>query len=70
MPLLATLLDVLTRVDVDELSDRFIELYEAVTGTLSVGDQAVAKEALADKRLDNDEAHARLQAKLEAAKNG
>jgi hypothetical protein len=67
--LLATLLDVLMRVNVDELTDRFVELYEAVASTLGEDDQEVAKAALADKRLDNDEAHARLQAKLEAAKS-
>lgn len=69
MDLLNTLLGILQRTNVTELTERFVELYEAVTETLSVEDQAVAKAALADRRLDNDEGHARLQAKLEAAKS-
>lgn len=68
MNLLNTLLGILQRTNVTELTERFIELYEAITQTLSVDDQQVAQEALADRRLDNDEGHARLQAKLEAAK--
>lgn len=45
----------------------FIALYEAAIATLNADDQAVAKEALADIQADNDEGHARLQAKLAAA---
>ena len=66
---LVRILDILSRVDIAELTDRFIELYEAVVDTLSPMDQETAKAALAAKRLDNDEAHARLQALLEEAKN-
>lgn len=69
MDLLTTLLGILSRTNVSELTERFVELYEAVTQTLSVDDQAVAQAALADRRLNNDEGHARLQAKLEEAKN-
>lgn len=66
--MLVTLLDILSRVNVDELTDRFVELYEAAVSMLNPEDQATAKAALEDLREDNDEAHARLQAKLEAAK--
>lgn len=45
----------------------FIALYEAAIATLNADDQVVAKEALADIQVDNDEGHARLQAKLVAA---
>ncbi|WP_375194630.1 hypothetical protein [Sphingobium sp.] len=45
----------------------FIALYEAAIAMLNADDQAVAKEALADIQADNDEGHARLQAKLAAA---
>ena len=45
----------------------FIALYEAAIATLNADNQAVAKEALADIQADNDEGHARLQAKLAAA---
>lgn len=44
----------------------FIALYEVAIATLNSNDQAVAKEALADIQADNDEGHARLQAKLAA----
>ena len=45
----------------------FIALYEAAIATLNANDQAVAKDALGDIQADNDEGHARLQAKLAAA---
>ena len=45
----------------------FIALYEAAIATLNADDQVVAREALADMQADNDEGHARLQAKLAAA---
>ena len=45
----------------------FIALYEAAIAALNADDQAVAKEALAAIQADNDEGHARLQAKLAAA---
>lgn len=45
----------------------FIALYEAAIAALNADDQAVAKEALTDIQADNDEGHARLQAKLAAA---
>jgi aspartyl aminopeptidase len=64
---LVRILDILSRVDVAELTERFVELYQAVVDTLSPMDQETAKEALAAKRLDNDEAHARLQALLAEA---
>lgn len=66
--ILAILLEVLERTNVDELTDRFVDLYERIAETLNPGEQDVAKEALEDRRADNDEGHARLQAKLEAAK--
>ena len=45
----------------------FVELYNQAAAALSPADQATAKEALADIQADNDEGHARLQAKLAAA---
>lgn len=45
----------------------FVALYEAAIAILNADDQVVAKEALADIQADNDEGHARLQAKLAAA---
>lgn len=45
----------------------FIELYNQAAAALNPKDQATAKEALADIQADNDEGHARLQAKLAAA---
>lgn len=45
----------------------FIALFEAARALLSADDQATAQEALADLQADNDEGHARLQAKLAAA---
>jgi hypothetical protein len=47
----------------------FVSVYEAATGLLHPTDQATAKEAYADLIADNDEGFARLDAKLEAAKN-
>ncbi len=44
-------------------------LIETGINALSTDDQAVAREAYDDLKADNDEGHARLQAKLEAAKN-
>lgn len=47
----------------------FIELFHQGVATLHPADQATAKAALADIQADNDEGHARLQAKLaDAAK--
>lgn len=45
----------------------FVELYNEAVAVLSPDDQAAAKEALADIQADNDEGHARLQAKLAEA---
>lgn len=47
----------------------FKALFDAAVAALAPSDQATAKEAYADLIADNDEGHARLQAKLaEAAK--
>lgn len=46
---------------------QFVELYKEVVALLDEDDQVVAKAALADIQADNDEGHARLQAKLAAA---
>lgn len=45
----------------------FVALFEAARELLDPEDQETAKEALADIQADNDEGHARLQAKLAAA---
>ncbi|GEM_PF-1731600 len=45
----------------------FIALFEAAVELLDPDDQATAKAALADIQADNDEGHARLQAKLSEA---
>lgn len=45
----------------------FIALYNEAMAALKPGDQETAKAALADIQADNDEGHARLQAKLAAA---
>jgi len=45
----------------------FIAWYDQATDALGLKDQAIAKEALADIQADNDEGHARLQAKLALA---
>ena len=45
----------------------FIALYQSAMDTLDLKDQATTREALADIQADNDEGHARLQAKLKAA---
>lgn len=45
-------------------------LIDGAIGALHPTDQAHAKEALADLMADNDEGHARLQAKLAAAAKG
>lgn len=42
-------------------------LLEQAKSALAPEDQATAQEALADLIADNDDGHARLQAKLEAA---
>jgi hypothetical protein len=45
----------------------FVALFHEAVVALGAEDQATAKEALADIQADNDEGHARLQAKLAAA---
>lgn len=45
----------------------FIGWFHEVTDALHPTDQATAKAALADIQAENDEGHARLQAKLAAA---
>lgn len=45
----------------------FIDLFNTAKAMLSPEDQETAKEALADIQAENDEGHARLQAKLAAA---
>ena len=66
---LAQILELLTRVRVDELTERFVELFHLATSLLGEDDQKVAQEALADLRAGNDLDHARLQARLAEAKN-
>lgn len=48
-------------------AEDFVEWFHEATAALSPTDQASAKAALADIQADNDEGHARLQAKLAAA---
>jgi hypothetical protein len=48
-------------------SEAVASLVELVTPTLGAKDQATLKEALADAQAENDEGHARLQAKLALA---
>lgn len=45
----------------------FVAIYKAAMAALNPADQETAKEALSDIQADNDEGHARLQAKLAAA---
>lgn len=65
---LLTLLNVLPVVGpIVAKAPEFIALYHEAMAALHPKDQATAKEALADIQADNDEGHARLQAKLAAA---
>ena len=67
-PRLTTLLGVLPVVGpVIAHAPEFIALFNLAKDALSADDQATAQEALADIQADNDEGHARLQAKLAAA---
>lgn len=66
--LLSTILGVLTRTPLGEMTAGFVELYHAATAVLDPGDQATAQRALALKREENDAAHAELQQLLEQAK--
>jgi len=50
-------------------ASEFKEIYDQLTATFHEKDQATLKEAYADLIADNDEGHARLQAKLAAAAN-
>ena len=45
----------------------FVDWFDEVKMALHPADQATAQEALKDIQADNDEGHARLQAKLAAA---
>lgn len=45
----------------------FVALFNAAKAALNPTDQATAQEALSDIQADNDDGHARLQAKLAAA---
>jgi len=45
----------------------FKAIYDQITDTFDETDQGTLKEAYADLIADNDEGHARLQAKLAAA---
>ena len=45
----------------------FMVVYDQIVGTFGSADQAELKQAYADLVADNDEGHARLQAKLRAA---
>lgn len=50
-------------------SPQFVPLFEGLVDLLEPGDQETAREAYRDLIADNDEGFARLDAKLEAAKN-
>lgn len=68
MDLFATLLRALPVVGpVVAALPEFKKLFDGVVDLLDEDDQAAAKEAYADLIADNDEGHARLQAKLAAA---
>jgi hypothetical protein len=45
----------------------FKEVFDQIVGTFKEDDQVVLKDAYADLIAENDEGHARLQAKLDAA---
>lgn len=47
----------------------FKAVYDQIVGTFATKDQAVLKDAYEDLMADNDEGHARLQAKLAEAAN-
>lgn len=65
---LTTILSVLPVVGpVIARSQEFIDLYNGAVAMLNPADQDAAKAALEDVQADNDEGHARLQAKLAAA---
>lgn len=65
---LLTILNVLPAVGpiVAKLPE-FVAMFHEAVATLHPADQATAQEALADIQEDNDDGHARLQAKLAAA---
>lgn len=66
---LATILDALKAVGpVTAALPAFKALYDAAVGLLKPQDQQTAKDAYADLMEQNDEGFARLDAKLEAAK--
>jgi hypothetical protein len=46
---------------------QFKQVYDQIVSTFHEKDQAVLREAYADLMADNDEGHARLQAKLDEA---
>jgi hypothetical protein len=48
----------------------FVDRFEALIADRGPGDQADLRESLADIQAENDEGHARLQAKLERASRG
>lgn len=64
---LASILGIIATINPVEITRSFIELYELAASAFGEDDQVVLKEALADARADNDEARARVRAKLEAA---
>lgn len=64
---LARILGIIATTNPIEITESFIRLYNLASSTLNPEDQETAKEALADARADNDEARARVRAKLEAA---
>jgi hypothetical protein len=47
----------------------FKKIYDDIVGTFKEQDQEVLREAYADLMAENDEGHARLQAKLAEAAN-
>lgn len=68
LALLPTLLNFLANHSVEELTGTVMDLFSAVTQTLNEDDQLKLQQALAARRMANDEGHARLQALLEEAK--
>lgn len=65
---LSTVLELLPAIgSVAAALPQFKAVYDQIVDTFNENDQATLKEAYADLIADNDEGHARLQAKLAAA---
>jgi hypothetical protein len=48
----------------------FVAVFDQIVGTFNEDDQAILKDAYEDLMAENDAGHARLQAKLAAARLG